>query len=183
MFDNECLDTKNFFTRNDIELIQSGDCDNHTLDLKRSVEESDSSVKNPKVQKTDPLVEEKRYRRVTWEEFSRAVLIVGTEKLCYQSNNQIIFILALQIFATIGIYLTICFVIFLIIAWMSKRNSMRTPSNISFDCTGSKTPVSFQIMEREVDEEAECKPYPEPEEENQGNDDNMNPEDRGRNNN
>lgn len=109
-------------------------------------------------EKSNPQ-EERTTRRVTWEELSHAVLVVSTQQMFYQSNNQIIFILALQIFATIGIYLTICFIIFLIIAWMSKRNSMKIPSDISFDCPGSKSGMSLEISQRDISDRV-CMPYP-----------------------
>lgn len=87
IFENECIDTKNFFTKYDIETLQRGDCDNHTWDLKRSVqvymdqqnyfqEEATVPVTNELKEEGDPH-EEKRYRRLTWEEFSHAVLVVS----------------------------------------------------------------------------------------------------------
>lgn len=38
IYQNECIDTKNFFTKHDIELIQKGECDNNTWNLKRSIQ-------------------------------------------------------------------------------------------------------------------------------------------------
>lgn len=60
-------------------MLQRGECDNNTLDLKRSVEPQ-SAEKNATANHVNDVSTnvDRSYRRVTWEEFSHAILVVIT---------------------------------------------------------------------------------------------------------